>query len=59
METKRLVTINYLDPKKMHMVKKMNGDVVVSATGAALLTKGFMVGLDKMYDSELFEISQQ
>lgn len=59
METKRLVTINYLDPEKMYVVKRMNGDIIVTATGATLHTKGFMVGLDKMYDGELFEISQQ
>jgi alpha-galactosidase len=59
METKRLVTINYLDPEKMYMVKRMNGDIVVTAAGAALRTKGFMVDLDKMYDGEFFEIRQQ
>jgi len=59
METKRLVTINYLDPEKMYRVKRMNGDIVISATGASLHTKGFMVDLDKMYDGELFEIGQQ
>lgn len=59
METTRLVTINYLDPEKKYIVKRMNGDIVVTATGTALHTKGFMVALDKMYDGELFEISQQ
>lgn len=59
METKRLVTINYLDPEKMYIIKRMNGDVIVTATGATLHTKGFMVSLNQMYDGELFEISQQ
>ena len=59
METKRLVTINFLSPGKMYTVKRMNGDIVVTASGAALRTKGFMVDLAKMYDGELFEISQQ
>jgi hypothetical protein len=35
------------------------GDIVVNASGTALHTKGFMVELEKMYDGELFEISQQ
>lgn len=59
LETKRLVTINYLAPTKMYVVKRMNGNIIVSASGAALHTKGFMVDLEKMYDGELFEISQQ
>ncbi len=58
-ETKRLVTIKYLDPDKMYIVKRMNGDIVMTATGTALHEKGFEIGLDKMYDGELFEISQQ
>ncbi len=58
METKRLVTINYLDPEKLYTIKRMNGDVVVTATGETLRTKGFIIGLEKMYDGELFEISQ-
>ncbi len=58
METRRSVTLNYLDPEKMYTVKRMNGDTVVTATGAALHTKGFEVHLNNMYDGELFEIGQ-
>ncbi len=58
-ETKRLVTINYLDPEKIYAIKKLNGDIVKNETGAILSTKGFEVTLDKMYDGELFEIGQQ
>jgi alpha-galactosidase len=58
-ETRRLVTINYLDPESTYTVKRMNGDIVITATGAELSTKGFMVSLEKVYDGELFEIRQQ
>jgi hypothetical protein len=59
MEMKRLVTVNHLAPDKTYVVKKMNGKSVITATGAALNTKGFELILDKLYDGELFEISIQ
>ena len=43
----------------MNVVKRMNGDIVVTAIATALHTKGFIIGLDKMYDGELFEIREQ
>lgn len=58
-ETKRQVTISYLDAQKNYTVKRMNGDIVLTATGADLQAKGFEVSLDKMYDGMLFEISGQ
>ncbi len=58
-ETKRLVTINYLDPGRDYVVKKMNGDSIATASGSALKAKGFEVVLNKMYDGELFEIREQ
>jgi alpha-galactosidase len=59
METKRLVTIKYLDPKKNYTVKRMNGEIVISAIGAELETKGFEFKIDKLYDGELFEVGMQ
>ncbi len=58
-EAKRLVTINYLDPEKIYVIKKLNSDIVTNGTGAILSTEGFEVTLDKIYDGELFEIDQQ
>ncbi|MEO8413271.1 MAG: alpha-galactosidase [Ginsengibacter sp.] len=58
-ETKRLVTLNYLDPVRNYVVKKMNGDTLIMGSGAALQAKGFEVNLDKMYDGDLFEISSR
>ena len=59
METKRKVTVNYLAREKIYNVKKMNGDIVATSTGAALQESGFEVELGKLYDGELFEINRQ
>jgi len=59
METKRKVTVNHLTREKIYNVKKMNGDIVATSTGAALQESGFEVELGKLYDGELFEINRQ
>jgi alpha-galactosidase len=53
-ESKRLVTINYLDSTKNYDVKTMNGEVILTAPGSDL---SFEVTIDKLFDGELFEIS--
>lgn len=58
-ETKRLVTINFLDPAKVYNVKNMNGQIVATSSGDVLRKKGFEVILHKLYDGELFEVSVQ
>lgn len=58
-ETKRLVTVNYLDPEKIYQVKQMGGKIIVAKTGKQLSVNGFEIVIDKMYDGELFEISLQ
>jgi alpha-galactosidase len=56
-ETKRMVTIQQLDPAKRYQVKSMDGKVVATLPGQALQTTGFPVTLTGMYAGELFEIS--
>lgn len=59
MESKRVVTINNLNLEKTYRVKKMNGKRITTKTGKALAIKGFKVVLSKLYDGELFEISEK
>ncbi len=56
-ETKRMVTVNHLDPARTYRVKTMEGKPVASLTGQALQTTGFAVNLTQRYDGELFELS--
>jgi alpha-galactosidase len=58
-ETKRLITIMYLDAEKMYQIKDMEGHIITTQNGAALQANGFEVEIDKLYDGELFEISSQ
>ncbi|MES1213878.1 MAG: alpha-galactosidase [Bacteroidota bacterium] len=55
-ETKRLVTINYLDAVKTYDVKRFDGTIITTQSGKELREKGFEVALNKFYDGELFEI---
>lgn len=56
-ETKRIVTVKYLDPDKTYQVKSMNGKVVTTLTGHELQVKGFGLTLEGLYSGDLFEIS--
>lgn len=56
-ETKRIITVNYLDPVKTYQVKLMNGEVVATLTGYELKTKGFGLSIEGLYSGDLFEIS--
>jgi alpha-galactosidase len=56
-ETKRVVTVNYLDPVKTYLVKPMNGKVIATLTGIDLQTKGFYLNLEGLYSGDLFEVS--
>ncbi|MEI6195988.1 MAG: hypothetical protein WCS42_16835 [Verrucomicrobiota bacterium] len=56
LETKRMVSINYLDPAKTYHVKAMDGKVVYTGTGRELATKGFAVELADLYAGKLFEV---
>jgi alpha-galactosidase len=58
-ETKRWVTIKYLDTAKMYHIKDMEGNIITTQSGAALQTNGFEVAMNKLYDGKLFEISSQ
>jgi alpha-galactosidase len=53
-ESKRLVTINYLDSTKTYDVKTMKGEIMFSGPGNDL---SFEVTIDKLFDGTLFEIS--
>ncbi len=57
LESKRLVTINDLDPKKNYHVKQMDGKIITTKTGRDLKLSGFEVTLSKIYDGEIFEVS--
>jgi alpha-galactosidase len=56
-ETKRIVTVNYLDPEKTYLVKAMNGKIISTLSGSDLHSKGFGLTLEGLYSGELFEIS--
>ncbi len=56
-ETKRIVTVNYLDPGQTYLVKSINGNVVATLTGNELQTKGFGLSFEGLYSGDLFEIS--
>lgn len=56
-ETKRIVTVKYLDPVKKYSIKSMDGKVVTTLTGHDLQTKGFELSLNGLYSGELFEVS--
>jgi len=55
-ETKRIVTVNYLDPVITYEVKTIAGDLVTTLTGSDLREKGFDVDLKGPYSGDLFEI---
>jgi alpha-galactosidase len=55
-ETKRIVTLNYLDSARTYEVKNVEGKVFESLTGKELAEKGFEVNLEGKYSGELFEI---
>ena len=55
-ETKRIVTVKYLDPEKTYEVKEIDGKVVTSLTGNELNEKGFIVELLGLYSGNLYEI---
>ena len=55
-ESKRIVTVIYLDPEKTYEVKEIDGKVVTSLTGNELNEKGFIVELLGLYSGDLYEI---
>jgi alpha-galactosidase len=55
-ETKRIITIKYLDPDRQYQVKSMNGTVITQLTGKDLEKQGFALSLEGLYSGELFEI---
>ena len=55
-ESKKIVTVNGLDPAKTYSVNSMNGKTMVSLTGEELRIKGFECALSEFYGGELFEI---
>lgn len=57
LETKRIVSVNYLDSAKTYRVKTMAGKVILTATGNELATKGFGVQIKESHAGELFEVS--
>jgi alpha-galactosidase len=58
-ETKRIVTINWLNLSAIYQVKSMDGKVVATLTGKELVEKGFTVTLEGLYSGDLFEICEK
>ena len=56
-ESKRIVTINYLNSGSVYEVKKMDGVIAAVLSGTELREKGFEVVLEELYSGELFEVS--
>jgi alpha-galactosidase len=58
-ETKRMVTIKYLDPLSTYEVLLMNGKQLTTLTGEELKTRGFEINLTELYSGELLEIRKK
>jgi alpha-galactosidase len=58
-ESKRIVTINYLHPARTYEVKTMDEKVIAVLTGMELQNQGFEVNLEGLYSGELFEIVEK
>ena len=57
-ENERKVTINYLNPSKIYVVKEIFSNLIITqATGKQLAEIGFKVSLSEQYTGKLFEIS--
>ena len=56
-ESKRFVTINYLDSNNYYTVKSFDGKKIARMSGNDLQTKGFEVVIPSLYGGELFEIT--
>ena len=57
-DIKRTLTVAGLSHEKKYVVKRMNGEIVTSLSGALLAQQGFEVTLNNLYDGELFEVSE-
>jgi alpha-galactosidase len=58
-ESKRIVTVKYLNPLMTYEVKSTDGKVNWKMTGKELEENGFSVELPSLYSGELFEISEK
>jgi len=58
-DTKRMVTVKYLDPESTYEVLTMEGKPLTSLTGEQLKTKGFEINLPEFYSGELFEVRKK
>jgi alpha-galactosidase len=58
-ESKRIVTVNYLDPDKTYEVKGLDGKVIETLSGKELKEKGLTVDLEQLYSGDLFELSEK
>jgi alpha-galactosidase len=56
-DTKRIISVNFLNPAQTYEVKRIGGSVVATMTGDELQKKGFDFTLEELYSGELFEIS--
>jgi len=59
LESKRKITINYLDPDKTFQVISMAGKVITAAKGKDLNNTGFEWIISDIYAGELFEIKSE
>jgi alpha-galactosidase len=58
-DTKRMITVKYLDPGSTYEVLTMKGKLLTSLTGEQLKSKGFEINLPEFYSGELFEIRRK
>ena len=59
-ETKRRVTVKYLNPTKVYAIKAaISGKKITQATGKQLAEIGFDVEINEEYGGELFEVTPQ
>jgi alpha-galactosidase len=58
-ETKRLVTVKYLDQAATYELRLMNGELLASLTGEQLKNNGLEIKLEERYSGELIEIRKK
>ncbi|CAN5572669.1 hypothetical protein BH10BAC4_BH10BAC4_05440 [soil metagenome] len=56
-ETKHIITVEYLQPERMYAITRMDGNVIITLSGSDLKTKGFELNLTGNYSGEVYEVN--
>ena len=58
-ETRRIITVKYLNPAETYVVRFMDGKLLATLSGEQLKTSGFELNLPDLYSGELLEIRKK